>query len=100
MAEQLKALSGQVAGPTVIVLDNASVHTAHLIQQQCDLRSFFLPPCSPHLNIAETVWRHLKGGWLQPQDYAQANDLAYITNRCLANFRTHLTIKFSLFNAN
>ncbi len=55
---------------------------------------------SPHLNIAETVWRHLKGGWLQPQDYAQADDLAYATNRCLANFGNQLVITFSPFNAN
>ena len=56
---------------------------------------FFLPPYSPHLNIAETVWRHLKGGWLRPTDYARPDDLAYATNRCLANFGKALTITFS-----
>lgn len=89
-----------------MVLDNASIHQARLIQQrravwaQRDLQLFFLPPYSPHLNIAETVWRHLKGGWLQPQDYAHADDLAYATNRCLANFGKQLVITFSPFNAN
>ena len=106
MQEQLEALSLQITGPTVVVLDNASVHTAGLIQR-CratwaarDLHLFFLPPYSPHLNIAETVWRHLKGGWLQAADYAQADDLAYATNRCLANFGKALTITFSDFNLN
>jgi len=87
-------------------LDNTSIHTARLIQQrrplwaQRDLYLFFLPPYSPHLNIAETVWRHLKGGWLQSADYAQAGDLTYATNRCLTNFWTQLIIKFSPFSAN
>lgn len=105
VAEKPEALSWQVTGPTVIVLDNASIHPARLVQQQRavwaqrDLHLFFLPPYSPHLNMAETVWRHLKGGWLQPQDYSQADDLAYATNRCLANFGKQLGITFSPFNA-
>ena len=56
---------------------------------------FFLPPYSPHLNIAEIVWRHLKGGWLQPADYLQDEQLAYAVNRCLANFGKELKINFS-----
>jgi transposase len=76
-----------VPRPTVIVLDNASIHTAASVQlrravwETRDLYLFFLPPYSPHLNIAETVWRQLKGGWLCPEDYAQPDDLAYATNR-------------------
>ncbi len=106
VAAELETLSLQLTGPTVIVLDNASIHTAGLIQRcratwaERDLHLFFLPPYSPHLNIAETVWRHLKGGWLQASDYAQADDLAYATNRCLANFGKALTITFSNFNLN
>ncbi len=106
VAEKLDALSWQVSGPTVVVLDNASVHTAGIVQlrrpiwEQRNLYLFFLPPYSPHLNIAETVWRHLKGGWLQPQDYAQSDALAYATNRCLANFGKTLTVAFSPFNVN
>ncbi|MGI4871901.1 MAG: transposase [Janthinobacterium lividum] len=104
--EKLDALSWQLSGPTVIVLDTASIHTAGSIQQcralweQRGLYLFFLPPYSPHLNIAETVWRHLKGGWLRPADYARADDLAYATNRCLANFGKALTIAFSPFKSN
>ena len=104
--DRLEELSLQLAGPTVIFLDNASIHTANFIQQcrhrwvQRDLHLFFLPPYSPHLNMAETVWRQLKGGWLQPADYAQADQLAYATNRCLANLGKALTIKFSPFKSN
>lgn len=104
--DRLEALSLQLPGPMVIVLDNASVHTAGIIQQcravweRRGLYLFFLPPYSPHLNIAETVWRHLKGGWLRPTDYARPDDLAYATNRCLANFGKALTITFSPFKIN
>jgi transposase len=106
VAEQLDQLSWQIHKPTVVVLDNARVHTCGCIKQ---LRSvwqsrglyvFYLPPYSPHLNIAETLWRHLKGGWLKPEDYATEDDLAYALNRCMANVGKVLTIKFSQFNAN
>lgn len=104
--DRLEELSMRLSGPTLVVLDKASVHTASIIQQcrerwaQRGLHLFFLPAYSPHLNLAETVWRHLKGGWLRPADYAQADDLAYATNRCLANFGEALTIAFSPFNLN
>ena len=103
---QLETLSCSLVRETVVVLDCARIHTSKLIQERLafwqsrGLFVFFLPPYSPHLNIAETVWRHLKGGWLQPQDYAHADDLAYATNRCLANFGKQLVITFSPFNAN
>ena len=61
---------------------------------------FFLPPYSAHLNLAGTVWRHLKDGWLRPEDYAQHDDLVYTTNRCLAAFDKERRIHFSPFNAN
>ena len=106
VVEQLDAFSWHTRGPTVLVLDNASIHTAAIVQQrragweQRDLYLFFLPPYSPHLNLAETVWRHLKGGWLRPEDYAQHDDLAYATNRCRAAFGKELRIHFSPFSAN
>jgi transposase len=51
---------------TVIVLDNASVHTAKIIRdrrnvwQERGLTLFYLPKHSPHLNIIEILWRMLK----------------------------------------
>jgi transposase len=35
----------------------------------------FLPPYSPHLNLAEVLWRKLKYEWLRPQDYADEDTL-------------------------
>jgi hypothetical protein len=62
--------------PTVLVLDNATVHRSNLFQEQIvrwqekDLYIFFLPKYSPHLNKAETYWRKAKYEWLKPSDYA------------------------------
>lgn len=62
VCEQLDRLSFSIHHPSVVVLDNARIHTAGLIQHMRPvwevegLILFFLPPYSPHLNIAETVW--------------------------------------------
>ena len=56
---------------------------------------FFLPPYSPQLNIAETLWRILKGKWIRPQDYITSDMLFYTTNRALADIGKGLRINFS-----
>ena len=56
---------------------------------------FFLPPYSPQLNIAETLWRILKGKWIRPQDYITSDMLFYTTNRALADIGKGGRINFS-----
>gem|GEM_PF-6935554 len=36
---------------------------------------FHLPTYSPHLNLAETVWRKLKYEWLSASDYSSKEHL-------------------------
>ena len=61
--------------PTVLVLDNASIHKAHLVQAQlaawaaAGLTLLFLPPYSPELNRIEILWRFCKHYWLTPEAY-------------------------------
>lgn len=103
---QLEELSFQIRKPTVLVLDNASMHKAHLIQQQRPfwedrgLYLFYLPTYSPHLNIAETLWRKLKKEQLDPSDYFNRGTLFYAVNRCLAQLGNLWKINFSEFNIN
>jgi hypothetical protein len=72
--EYLEELPFSINKKTVLVLDNASVHKSRgvreriLFWQQRGLFITFLPPYSPHLNIAETVWRKLKKEWINPED--------------------------------
>jgi transposase len=100
---QLEDLSFRLRKDTFVVLDNASVHTSRKFRERLahwrkrGLFIFYLPPYSPHLNIAETLWRVLKTDWLRPQDYSEDDQIAYAANRCLANVGTNLVIKFSPF---
>ena len=102
--EQLETLAFAVQNVTVVVLDNAAVHTSSKVQQrrhvweQRGLFIFYLPPYSPHLNLIEILWRQLKYLWLQPQDYRSEQDLFYATTQCLAAVGDSLTINFSAFS--
>lgn len=60
-----KVLKEYPTGKIVMVLDNARIHHAKLIQPflktNCDrLELMFLPPYSPNLNLIEGLW-----GWLK-----------------------------------
>lgn len=100
---QLEQLSFCLQRMTVVVLDNARVHKSQAVQsrravwEERGLFLFYLPPYSPHLNIAEVLWRKLKYEWLQPRDYADAQTLFYQTRQALAAVGTLLTINFSQF---
>ncbi len=60
--------------PTVVVLDNASFHTAGAVRERergwevLGLKLYRLPAYCPHLNPIEGVWRRLKG-FLMPRRY-------------------------------
>jgi transposase len=93
--EFLEKLSFGIKKKTVLILDNASVHKSHSIIERVPFwqwRGLFLPPYSPHLNIAETVWIKLKKEWLNPEDYLEKDKLFYATNRWLAALGTHVCI--------
>lgn len=102
--EQFEQLSMRRKRLTVVVLDNAPVHTAKLIQerrevwQQRGLFLFYLPRYSPHLNIVEVLWRKLKYYWLAPQDYQTNEGLFYTVRQALAAVGASLRINFSKFN--
>ena len=63
--------------------------------EKWELFPIFLPPYSPHLNIAETLWRILKGKWLRPVDYLSTDALLYATNRALAAIGAGIKINFN-----
>jgi transposase len=99
-------LSFSIQKKTVLIPDNARVHKSRSIieripfRQQRGLFITFFPPYSPHLNIAETVWRKLKKEWLNPEDCLEKDKLFYAANRWLAALGTHVSIKFRHFNKN
>jgi transposase len=99
--EELERLSFRIVKPTVVVLDNARVHTAAKVRKQLEswqqrgLFLFYLPPYSPHLNLAERLWKELKARWLKPQDYLTTDTLFYAVKLALAAVGKSLFINFS-----
>ena len=99
--EQLERFSFSIRQVTVVVLDNARIHHSKQIRhrigiwQRRGLFIFYLPTYSPHLNIAETLWRKLKYEWLTPEDYASKEHLQYAVKQILQAFGESLRIKFS-----
>ena len=96
----LDDFSFRIPQDTFVVFDNATVHRNRWIKElrpvweKRGLFIFFLPPHSPHLNIAETLWRVLKGKWIRLQDYVSTDVLFYATNRAFSDIGNGLCIKY------
>jgi len=102
VAQQIDTFCETLERLTVIVLDNASVHTKAVKErlscwEERGLFVFFLPAYSPHLNIAEILWRKLKYEWLQVGDYADKETLYTAAKRLLGEVGKSLHIAFSPF---
>jgi transposase len=103
VVEQLERFSFSLQKLTVVVLDNARIHTGKEMRDRIEywqdrgLFIFYLPTYSPHLNIAETVWRKLKYEWLAATDYEDKERLKYSVKQALNDFGRSLRIKFSDF---
>lgn len=101
IVEELDKFSLSIAKPTVVVLDNARVHTAAKVRkqlgywQQRGLFLFYLPAYSPHLNLAERLWKELKARWLKPSDYLTTDSLFYAVKMALAAVGSNLFINFA-----
>lgn len=100
VAEFIDNFSKTIKRPTFIVLDNASVHTGGKMKESIGkwrergLYIFFLPPYSPHLNLAETLWRILKTKWLKPSHYIDAHTLFDTTQRILDGIGTMYAVNY------
>ena len=97
----VEALLPVLSGPTVLVLDNATVHRSRLVQakrpewKQKGLRLLFLPPYCPHLNRIETLWRMVKYHWLGCEAYADFATLCRSVGDILAQVGTNYQISFT-----
>jgi transposase len=101
---QVEKLLDTITKPTVIVLDNAPAHRNRKVFERIPywaargLYVYFLPVYSPHLNIAEILWRKLKYEWLSAGDYLDWENLKYQVRLGLSNVGVRLKINFSEFN--
>jgi len=97
----LDEYSQHLARPTVLVLDNASVHRAACVQgRQAEwaargLRLQFLPAYCPELNKIELLWHRCKHYWLTPADYESDASLLERLTQLLPRVGKEYTVTFA-----
>lgn len=98
--ECLDEIAQTIERTTVIILDNATWHTANKIiekqaeWQQKNLFLFFLPSYSPQLNLIEILWRKIKYEWLRPKDYLNEETLKNAIYHIIKNYDHQFSIQF------
>jgi DDE superfamily endonuclease len=86
---------------TVVVLDNASVHTSTTFQGKIPtwkaqgLTLKFLPKHSPELNLIEILWKHIKYYWLPFSAYLSFASLKEALENILINIGKEYHISFA-----
>jgi transposase len=87
-------------GPTVVVMDNASIHTSEAFQNQISrwepqgLEIFYLPEHSPELNLIEILWRFMKYEWIEFWAYTSWDHLVKYVEETIKNFGEKYKINF------
>ena len=90
----------QLSQPTVLVIDNATIHTSEAFLQQIPtwqekgLSLFYLPKYSPQLNLIEILWRKIKYEWIEFWAYLSFDHLVKFVEHILVNFGTEYQINF------
>ncbi len=86
---------------TVVVMDNASVHTSEEFEEclpkwkKKGLIIKYLTPYSPELNLIEILWRNIKYAWLPFSAYQCMNALRDALENILKNFGSKYQITFA-----
>ena len=90
----------QVEKRTVIVVDQASIHTSNMVQSQLDewrernIEIFVLPSYSPQLNLIEILWRFMKYQWMEIDSYKDWQSLVDSVETMLREFGEQYVINF------
>lgn len=84
-------------GRIVIILDNAKIHHAKLIQPFLDensdrLQLVFLPPYSPNLNLIEGLWKWLKNDVINNVFYKKVYDIFLAVRGFIKRINSNLSV--------
>ncbi len=91
----------QVSKRTVIVVDQASIHTSSLIEEKLEewkarqVELFVLPSYSPQLNLIEILWRFIKYEWMEISAYQSWHSLVDFVEKVLREFGEKYVINFA-----
>ncbi|MEB3312388.1 MAG: transposase [Snowella sp.] len=97
----LDRFSGTIKMRTVILLDQASIHTSDKIMERLEywkeknLELFWLPAYSPKLNLIEILWKFMKYEWIEISAYDSHNNLQEYINKTLKLFGSEYVINFA-----
>jgi len=92
--------SEAITQKTVVIIDNASIHTSQAFQEKIPLWEKkglflqFLPPYSPELNLIEILWRFIKYRWLPLSAYLNFETLVKAVEEILINVGSKYKIAF------
>lgn len=101
VATCIEAFFPRVELPTVIVMDQASIHTGQQVKErrqewaQRGLYLFDLPPYSPELNLIEIAWRFMKYEWIDINAYENWKTLKNHVEEMLVGFGDKFVINFA-----
>jgi transposase len=85
---------------TVIVVDQASIHTSEAIHDKLEewqdrgIEIFQLPSYSPQLNLIEILWRFIKYEWIEISAYQSWQSLVKYIEKVLKEFGDNYVINF------
>jgi transposase len=87
--------------PTVIVMDQASIHTSNALQEklpewrQQQIEIFELPAYSPQLNLIEILGRFMKYEWIELSAYESWESLVQYVEKVIQGFGEDYVINFA-----
>lgn len=97
----LDKFSRKIKIRTVILLDQASIHTSDKIMKKLkywkekNLELFWLPAYSPELNAIEILWRFMKYEWIEISAYDSHKNLKEYIDKTLKLFGSERIINFA-----
>jgi transposase len=86
--------------PTVIVVEQASIHTSGVVLDKIEewtergITIFELPSYSPELNLIESLWRFIKYEWIEIEAYKSWETFVVSVETILREFGKKYVINF------